>query len=113
MNAATFLSELRRREIQVSAVGGQLHCTAKAGALTPELRDQLREWKNDILKVLASAQEYVDAHPPVAEAPTEMEFTPEMEPTDHAAPAYPMVVEMKLPAMTTPNGLVGLWRKSG
>jgi thioesterase domain-containing protein len=58
VNAATFLSELRRREIQVWAVGGQLHCTAKAGALTPELRDQLREWKNEILKVLASAQAF-------------------------------------------------------
>jgi thioesterase domain-containing protein len=56
VNAASFLSELRRREIQVWAVGGQLHCAAKAGALTPELREQLREWKNEILKALASAQ---------------------------------------------------------
>jgi thioesterase domain-containing protein len=56
VNAATFLSELRRREIQVRAVGDQLHFTAKAGALTPELREQLRAWKNDILKLLASAQ---------------------------------------------------------
>ena len=39
MNAAAFLSELRRRDIQVVAVGGQLHCTAKAGALTAELRE--------------------------------------------------------------------------
>jgi N utilization substance protein A len=39
-------------------------------------------------KVLASAQEYVAAHPPVSPAPAEMEFTPEMEPaTDSAAPA--------------------------
>jgi len=56
MNAAAFLSELRRREIQVWADGGQLHCAAKAGALTPELREQLRQWKNDILKALASGQ---------------------------------------------------------
>jgi len=56
VNAAGFLSELRRREIQVRAIGDQLHFTAKAGALTPELREQLREWKNDLLKVLASAQ---------------------------------------------------------
>jgi thioesterase domain-containing protein len=56
VNAAAFLSELRRRDIQVWADGGQLHCTAKAGALTPELRDQLRQWKDDILKLLASAQ---------------------------------------------------------
>jgi len=39
-------------------------------------------------KVLASAQEYVAAHPPVSPAPAEMEFTPEMEPAaDNAAPA--------------------------
>jgi thioesterase domain-containing protein len=50
------LAELRRREIQVWADGGQLRCAAKAGALTPELREQLREWKNDILKLLASGQ---------------------------------------------------------
>lgn len=56
MNAAAFLSELRRREIEVRAVDGQLHCTAKAGELTPELRDQLRQWKNELLKMLASAQ---------------------------------------------------------
>ena len=56
MNAAAFLSELRRRDIEVRAVGGQLHCTAKSGALTPELREQLRQWKNEILKMLVSAQ---------------------------------------------------------
>ena len=55
MNAAAFLSELRRRDIEVRAVGGQLHCTAKAGALTPELREQLRQCKSDILQMLASA----------------------------------------------------------
>jgi thioesterase domain-containing protein len=55
VNAAAFLSELRRRDIQVSAVGGQLRCIAKTGELTPELREQLRQWKDDILKLLASA----------------------------------------------------------
>jgi thioesterase domain-containing protein len=56
VNAVALLSELRRRDIQVWADGGQLRCNAKAGALTPELREQLREWKSDILKVLASAE---------------------------------------------------------
>jgi thioesterase domain-containing protein len=56
VNAATFLSELRRRDIQVWAVGGQLHCAAKAGALTPELRDALQRHKNDILRALAGAR---------------------------------------------------------
>jgi thioesterase domain-containing protein len=56
MNAASFLSELRRRDIQVWAVGGELHCNAKAGVLTPELRAQLRQRKAEILKLLASGQ---------------------------------------------------------
>ena len=56
MNAAAFLSELRRRDIEVRAERGQLLCSAKAGALTPELREQLRRWKSDILDMLASAQ---------------------------------------------------------
>ncbi|HYN11537.1 MAG TPA: alpha/beta fold hydrolase, partial [Burkholderiales bacterium] len=56
MSAAEFLSELRRRNIQVRAVGGELRCTAQAGVLTPDLRDQLRQRKSDILAFLASAQ---------------------------------------------------------
>jgi thioesterase domain-containing protein len=56
VNAAAFLSELRRRDIQIWAVGGELHCNAKAGAMTPELRDELRQRKKDILQLLASAQ---------------------------------------------------------
>jgi thioesterase domain-containing protein len=56
VNAAAFLSELRRRDIEVRAVDGQLHCSAKAGVLTPELRAQLLQWKSEILKTLASAQ---------------------------------------------------------
>lgn len=56
MSAAGFLSELRRRDIQVRAVGGELRCSAPAGALTPELRDELRRHKNEVLQLLASAQ---------------------------------------------------------
>lgn len=56
MNAAALLSELRRRDVQVWAVGGELHCKARAGVLTPELRDELRERKGEILKLLESAQ---------------------------------------------------------
>ena len=32
---------------------------------------------------------------------------------DQAAPAYPIVVNVKLPAMTAPKGLAGCWRRSG
>lgn len=56
MNAAALLAELRRREILVLAVGGQLHCIAKAGALTRELREELRARKADLLEALAAAQ---------------------------------------------------------
>ncbi len=56
MSAAGLLSELRRRDIQVSVVGADLRCSAPAGALTLELRDQLRQHKNDLLTLLASAQ---------------------------------------------------------
>jgi thioesterase domain-containing protein len=56
VSAAEFLSELRRRNIQVRAVGGELRCTAQAGVLTPDLRHQLRQRKSDILAFLASAQ---------------------------------------------------------
>src|SRR5262245_8970942 len=39
-------------------------------------------------KVIATAREYLEAHPPVKpEAPGEIEFTPEMEPVSDAAPA--------------------------
>ena len=50
------LAELRRRDIQVWAEGDRLRLTAPAGALTPELHDELRQRKNDILQLLASAQ---------------------------------------------------------
>lgn len=54
--AAALLSELRRRDIQVSAVGEELRCSAPAGALTPELREELRRHKRDVLALLSSAQ---------------------------------------------------------
>jgi len=56
VNAAAYLAELRRREVQVWAVGGELRCSAPAGVLTPELRDELRSRKSEILEFLASAQ---------------------------------------------------------
>jgi thioesterase domain-containing protein len=56
VSAAALLSELRRRDIQVQVIGDELRCSAPAGALTPELRHRLREHKNDVLQLLASAQ---------------------------------------------------------
>jgi thioesterase domain-containing protein len=56
VSAAALLSELRRRDIQVRVVGSELRCSAPAGALTPELRAQLQQHKNDVLELLSSAQ---------------------------------------------------------
>jgi thioesterase domain-containing protein len=48
--------ELRRRDIQIQAVGAELRCSAPAGALTPELRAQLARYKSDVLQLLSAAQ---------------------------------------------------------
>jgi thioesterase domain-containing protein len=56
VSAAGLLSELRRRDIEVRAVGGELRCSAPAGALTLELREELRRHKDEVLKLLAAAQ---------------------------------------------------------
>jgi amino acid adenylation domain-containing protein len=49
---APLLAELRSRDIQVRADGDRLQCNAPAGALTPELRDQLRRRRSEILAFL-------------------------------------------------------------
>ena len=59
MSASALLSELRRRDIELRAEGSELRCNAPAGALTPELREQLRRHKADLLALLASAQALV------------------------------------------------------
>jgi thioesterase domain-containing protein len=51
-----FLEELRSRDIQVWADGEQLRCNAPTGVLTPELREQLRERKRDIVEFLRAAE---------------------------------------------------------
>lgn len=56
MSVAAFLAELRSRDIQVRADGDQLRCDAPAGVLAPDLRDQLRQRKGEILKFLRSAE---------------------------------------------------------
>ena len=56
MSIAEFLSELRRRDVEVAIDGDELRCSARAGALTPELRDRLKERKTDILDFLRQAK---------------------------------------------------------
>jgi amino acid adenylation domain-containing protein len=57
MTIAFLLAELRSRDIQVWADGERLQCNAPAGALTPELRDQLRRRKSEILEFLRGPAE--------------------------------------------------------
>ena len=56
MSVAAFLNELRRLDIVVWLDGTELRCNAPAGVLKPELRDLLKQRKNDILEFLRSAK---------------------------------------------------------
>jgi thioesterase domain-containing protein len=56
VSVAAFLSELRRHDIRVWVEGETLRCNAPAGALTEELREQLRQRKRDIVSFLHMAQ---------------------------------------------------------
>jgi len=56
MSVALLLEELRRRDIDLRAEGGQLRCSAPVGALGPELREQLQQHKGDILEFLRAAE---------------------------------------------------------
>lgn len=55
VSVADFLSELRRLDIRLWVDGDNLRCNAPAGALTDELREQLRRCKDDILRFLHMA----------------------------------------------------------
>jgi thioesterase domain-containing protein len=77
MKAATFLARLGEHDIRVWADGERLRCNAPAGALTDELREELKRHKDEILQFLRSAGSLVQqqraivplqprgAHPPV------------------------------------------------
>jgi amino acid adenylation domain-containing protein len=54
---AALLAELRSRDIEVWADGDRLQCNAPAGTLTPELRDQLRQRKSEIMEFLRGPAE--------------------------------------------------------
>ena len=55
MNAAAILENFRSRGMQVWAEGERLRCSAPAGTLTEELRENLRQHKQEILAFLRSA----------------------------------------------------------
>ena len=56
MTVLDFLAALRERDILISLNGEQLRCNAPTGALTHELRDELRQRKVEIVKFLRSAE---------------------------------------------------------
>ena len=56
MSLTAFLAELRSRDIQLRADGERLRCDAPSGVLTPQLRDQLRQRKSEILEFLRTAE---------------------------------------------------------
>ncbi len=55
MNAASLLSELRKRDIHIRLDGDRLHCSAPEGALNPVLREQLRAHKAELIEFLRQA----------------------------------------------------------
>jgi len=57
VTVTALIAELDRREVQVWVDGDRLQCNAPAGALTPELRDQLRQRKSEILAFLRGPAE--------------------------------------------------------
>jgi thioesterase domain-containing protein len=52
VSVPAFLSELRRLDIRVWAEGETLRCNARPGALTDDLREELRQRKADIVSFL-------------------------------------------------------------
>jgi thioesterase domain-containing protein len=65
MNLLDFLAALRERDIQISADGDRLRCNAPVGALTPGLRDELRQRKVEILRFLRAAKSLAGQQPAV------------------------------------------------
>ncbi len=55
MKVQSFLATLRDRDIQVWAEGDRLRCNAPAGTLSPDLREELRQRKAEILEFLRTA----------------------------------------------------------
>ena len=56
MTVGALLAELRSRDIQIWVDGDQLRCNAPLGVLTPDLRDVLKQRKNDMIEFLLSAE---------------------------------------------------------
>ena len=56
MTVRGFLARLQTLDIRLSINGDRLHCSAPAGALTPELRAELERMKPEVLAFLRSSE---------------------------------------------------------
>ena len=61
MTVLEFIDHLRGLDVKLWAEGDRLRCNAPDGVLTPELREELAQRKQEILKLLSSR---AAAHPP-------------------------------------------------
>ena len=57
MSVLSFLTDLEQRQIRLWADGDQLRCNAPVGVLTPLLRGELKQRKEEILAFLRAAEE--------------------------------------------------------
>ena len=65
MIVSDFLAELGRKDIHVWGDGERLRCNAPEGALTADLRDRLRDRKNEILEFLRTAEALARQQPAI------------------------------------------------
>ncbi len=61
MSTFEFLSHLKTLDIRVWAEGDRLRCNAPSNALTPELQEELRSRKTEILAFLQAAETWVES----------------------------------------------------
>lgn len=64
-STGSFLTDLRRRGIELSAEAGKLRCSAPRGGLTPELRGEIAARKDEILAFMARFAKEDVAPPPI------------------------------------------------
>ena len=69
MNTVELLGQLRARDVRISLEDGKLRVNAPKGVLTPELQEQLRARKDDILALLQSAAEPAAGRPDLRAIP--------------------------------------------
>lgn len=103
MNIVDFLTELRKLDIQLSLNGENLRIKAPSGALTNEIKAQLKDQKQSIIDFLKGSQEVVDTQSiPIASRENSLPlsfqqqglwFIDQLEP---GSPAYNMPFGFKL-----------------